>query len=147
LGSWVKLFCDGTKEFGSDFLIRCKKASWSRGRLTDIQSVFVEEGGVASCLTVPNTEWHQFDRYLVILESSGKQRSTLFAKVIQAKVTEEHVGKYISSSKIDSVVYFSVEEKKSGIMITSEDVDKWLTVAIKNKSINVFLGSKGQFDN
>ena len=55
MNGWVKKFTDGNTEVGSDYDVKNKKASWSRGRLSHITSV----------------ELHHNDS-LIIIEGTGE---------------------------------------------------------------------------
>lgn len=146
MGSWVKIFKDQTKEHGSDKDIELKKASWSKGRLDNIISVQLFEKSVCCVLSVPNTEWYQYDRYMASL-SVGSQ-SFRSARVVQAKITPSHVGKYISSSYAPGALLIEINTKsKNGILVKAKDVNLWLTAYILvNKKIGLTVCEKGAFN-
>ena len=64
---WLKLFTDGTKEYGSDEAIAKHKASWTLGRLDRIKEVILSHNKKTCSLVVPNTSWYQFDRFSVLV--------------------------------------------------------------------------------
>jgi hypothetical protein len=92
MSSWIKYFNDGSEEKGSDEDIEKGLASWSRGRLEGIESVSLFKEGHKASIVIPNTEWHHFDRYVALLEY-GANESARVARVIQAEIKEDHVGR------------------------------------------------------
>ena len=93
LGSWVKSFTDGSKEDGPDYLINAGQASWSKGKLSNITEVFLSFGFYAATLVIPNTQWHQFDRYSIKLGEDDV--ATRKYRYIQAQIQKAHVGLYL----------------------------------------------------
>jgi hypothetical protein len=134
---WLKLFTDNTKEYGNDEAIEAGKASWSRGRLDDIQEVRLFNISRTGSLTVPDTMWHQFDRLIVpLVEGTHKPQRT--HQVVQAKIYEHHIGMYLVCSCVGqrffwAVVGDKIEEAFFTKEITKHHLDKWLTVILPAK--------------
>lgn len=95
MGAWVKLFSDGTQEIGTDDDVNSGIASWSKGRLTDIREVQLTNIVTLASLSVPDTNWYQFDRYTFdIIENHAKR----IFRVIQAEIQNKHVGMWFNQS-------------------------------------------------
>lgn len=135
MGRWIKYFIDGAKEEGTDEDILLGKASWSRGELKDINSVHIYDSLFSSILSVPCSEWNQFDRYLAKIDSDGSQTIQRTSRVIQSKLKLEHVGSYINIFSIMTTTNVFVDKKPDkslqSIMITEDYVDKWLTISLE----------------
>lgn len=143
---WIKYFKDGTSEPGFDNLINENKASWSKGRLKDINVVSLKGNNYNCALEVPNTEWHQFDRFLNIM---GSNQSLRILRVIQAKITKDHIGMYFCSNNTESnnnYYYLSKEITGSCFQITEELVDQWITFIGNEKTgkFSFVVVNKGQ---
>jgi len=148
MGYWVKFFKDGTQECGTDEAISKKSASWRMGRLSEIEAVSLGEIRREVTLTAPeNTEieWHQFDRYEVVV-SNGTQEASRMFRVIQAKITEDLVGK---SFKVvikprDKAPIYTMGCNvplwdTHNFDITSDKVDFWLTIVLPKKGVPYFV--------
>lgn len=147
IGSWLKLFVDGSVEHGSDYQILDGDASWSKGRLENIISVMLSQNINSCSLYVENTEWHQFDRYIVPV-SQGTHTSQRTHRVLQAKIQEHHLGLYLNTHIIGSYFrWISIDENGKDTRITKEHIDKWLTVILPlyEKTEIKFL-NKGKMD-
>lgn len=149
---WIKFFSDGTKESGDDLAISRREASWSNGRLDHIEQVLLL-GNRSSCyLKVLDTEWHQFDRFIVPV-TEGTHRPYRTHQVIQAKVQEEHVNKFLQCSCSGNNFFWAVlNEKKDDLyfvkQITKHHVDKWITLVLPTKDYPVIsFSSKGKMRN
>lgn len=133
MGAWLKLFTDGTKESGSDQEIKWGQASWSSGRLHDIQEVRLFAGRFVCCLTIPNTSWHQFDRFKVAV-AEGMQSSFRTHRVIQAKICSHHIGQHIMCSNSGSYYFWAIVGDGRDCFfikqITEHHVDKWVTIVL-----------------
>jgi len=148
MGAWVKLFKDGSSEHGSDLDIKEGKASWSRGLLDNIVSVHLSDKMYCCALNVPNTEWYQYDRYMATLGAVGNNMSSRTARVIQAKVQPEHVGKKICLTifPYTTIATFCNDILKDGILISQEHVGLWVTMYIlTNNKIGITMSKKGAF--
>ena len=140
MGAWLKLFKDGTKEYGSDENIIKRKASWSLGRLKDITEVRLFNLSKEAGLLVPETSWHQFDRYQVII-TTGTQQSEITHRVVQAEIKPHHVGQLLVGSPIGNCCFWGVVQnvedfKKNSFFqktITKDHIGKWLTVILSEE--------------
>lgn len=147
-GVWIKSFNNGSIEIGSDFLIAEGKASWSKGQLHNIKEVFLSEGINAVTLEISNTEWYQFDRYKAFLAEKQTYR---ISRYLQAKITKEHIGFYLCYNNEDiHLCWGCLRNRPIGTFcykITSQDVDKWITVqlSLSNKP-SIVLCKKGSID-
>lgn len=150
MSMWVKHFIDGTKEIGTDSDIQKKEASWSRGRLENISYVEISNKIVLASLSVPNTEWHHFDHFIVGVDL-GKPSSQRVLRVIQAKIKDEHVGNLILPKWYGSY-YFSVTIEKLNINkecipITKDMRDKWITIVFPERGAPKYLiTERGRFN-
>jgi hypothetical protein len=148
MGTWIKTFTDGSIECGSDRDIKKRKASWTQGRLTDIEAVKIFEKNLCGVLNIPNTEWHQYDRYMASILSPNPQ-SYRTARVIQAKITPEHIGKYINPIQLAGIVLVDLDDKPNNdnILITKDYVDSWITFYILcNGKTGIVICQKGAFN-
>lgn len=150
MGTWIKIFKDGSVEHGSDKDILKRKASWSKGKLTDIESVKIFENNLCGSMIIPNTEWHQYDRYMASLLSfkDSNQQSCRTARVIQAKVKQEHVGKYINHKYMSGMLFVNLGNKANNdnILITKNHIDLWITLYLLcNGQTGIVICEKGAF--
>jgi hypothetical protein len=154
-GGWIKTFYDGKKEYGFDDLIKTHKSSWSKGQLHNIEEVTITNDQSCSSyiLAVPNTEWHQFDRFYTILNGSSQSLTYRAARVIQAKINNFHIGMNLSlhkmeeSNNIESFYYLEHLREGCGYdnIITKSAMDKWLSlILLPNDTVAVQLTQKGQ---
>lgn len=152
MGAWTKIFTDNSVEHGFDSDIKAGKASWSQGRLTNISKVQISEKLIEGVLSVPNTDWHHFDRYEAQIYM-GQAVSTRVFRVIQAKITCDHFNKYICYN-IDNTkfVWASIEEEPpkdktiSCIKINEILVNKWISLGISLKKCFLFVGERGSLN-
>ncbi len=145
MGSWVKHFNDGSTEIGSDRAISRGDASWSRGKLDDIAFVQLSSRLLTFLLEIPNTEWHQFDRYTVALD--GVSESSRVARVLQAKVLNEHFNRYLLYNKNTYLVTLGLSDHPSEWQVTKEHIGKWLTATIYSSGkISAGFSEKGKFN-
>ena len=132
-GAWLKLFYDGTKETGTDIQIQNKEASWSCGRLTDIETVHLSHSNLVGVLSVPHTSWHQFDRFA--LDTSTMRQYRLY-RAVQAEIQSHHIGQYLVSQISGRFMFWAFlsnlpENYNSDIMlIDPEMVGKWITLVV-----------------
>lgn len=89
---WIKYFTDGSIAEGLDDQVDAKEASWSKGQLENIRSINVIGNRYNFILEIENTEWHQFDRFITVVGSDSSIRQL---RVIQAKIQEHHLEKYL----------------------------------------------------
>jgi len=147
-GSWLKLFNDGTSERGSDVAIKKGLASWSKGRQDDIKSVHLEHNFNTCCLSVPNTHWYQYDRFMAMFGKTGSDVSQRVGRVIQAQITQEHVGKTLSCMVSKGITVANLDDTPSenGILISQEHVNLWVTMYILvNNQIGITICERGAF--
>jgi len=148
MGVWIKLFNDGSSEHGSDSDIINKQASWSRGRLDGIESVQIFEGNVGVVLVVPNTEWYQYDRYVALLDTPGVHVPTRVARVVQALIKPEHIGKRVNFKQAIGLFYASLEDTPSeqGLLVCKEHVGLWISIYVLiNKQAGIQFCERGAF--
>ena len=66
--AWIKYFADGSKEVGNDIDIELKRASWSRGRLTDMVSAEVLYDNKRLAILIPGKFWQSDDYEVSVFE-------------------------------------------------------------------------------
>ena len=140
IGSWQKIFVDGSTEDGHDKKIARGEASWSKGRLDGIVEVNLSEGIVFCVLTVPNTKWHQFDRY-VIPACEGTHTPTRIYRAVQAEVQEHHVGMFVVCQHANGRFFWAIVAHSKAPEtdycfnkpITEAQVGKWVTVVLPQR--------------
>jgi len=127
MGAWIKFFKDGPSEHGSDIDIAKGRASWSRGRLDSITAVQLFDNTVCLDVRVPNTSWHQYDRYLAFLGDFGENASSRSARVVQAEIKHHHVGQSVRYMRVNNTSFINMDNSQTGKIISSEDVGLWIT--------------------
>jgi len=140
MGAWLKLFTDNTKEHGSDKNIALGKASWTNGRLDNINEVRLFNHRQIASLSVPDTSWHQFDRFIAIV-FPGTRTSEVTHRVIQAEIKSHHVGLSLVSSRTGDHFFWAIVQDIQNAkeisffnkLITKEHIGKWLTVILPEK--------------
>jgi hypothetical protein len=154
MGAWIKVFNDGSTENGLDSDIEAKKASWSKGRLSDISKVQIYEKMIECVLSVQETNWHQFDRYTADISSVGTVKSKRIGRVIQAEIKQQHVGMYLCYNIEDHrflwanvTNYASKQDSQKVIRITSNLVGQWISLCISSsKNGTLWIGERGKFN-
>jgi hypothetical protein len=153
MGAWLKLFTDGTLEHGSDELIAKREASWTRGRLDGIEKVRLFNRRRTCSLIVPNTNWHQFDRFSVIV-SEGTQQPTITHRVVQAEIQSHHVGLYLVCSDSGANYAWTVvrelrdaDRNRFHKKLTDKHVSQWLTVILPDRDYpGITFSTKGKMN-
>lgn len=136
MDGWLKIFTDGSLERGSDCEIASGNASWSQGRLDNIQEVRLFDRNRVCSLSVPSTSWHQFDRFSVIV-SEGTHIPTRTHRVVQAEIIEDHIGLYLVCSDSGGYYFWTVVRDLGDAniecfhkLLTKEHIGMWLTVIL-----------------
>jgi len=134
MGSWIKFFKDRTSERGSDLDIEEGKASWTQGKLDNIISVQVFEKSLCGVLSIPDTKWHQYDRYMVSMGTVNPSIKQSFrsARIIQAKITSKHIGRsvmYLSSVGLLSA-QLTNNQADNTILLEQKHIGLWITLYI-----------------
>lgn len=145
MGGWVKIFNDATTQSGSDLDIAKGESSWSKGPLSNIKEVFLYDGLMASVLEVPDTDWYQFNRYTIILNTESP---SLVVRCVQAEVKKAHVGKYLCYNNSNSrLVWAKVSATPVGSQIyrlQESDIGRWITIILAvNKSPELYWCPRG----
>jgi hypothetical protein len=151
LGAWLKLFTDGTKESGSDQEIKWGQASWSNGRLDGIEEVRLFLGRFVCCLIVPDTTWHQFDRFIAAV-AEGKQSPYRTHRVLQAKICAHHLGQYVMCSNSGGYYFWAIVGDKKDCFfikqITEHHIDRWVTIVLPSRGFPYMnFSDKGKMNN
>ena len=154
---WIKFFADSTLERGRDKDIDAGKASWSRGRLTDIIEVRSFMGQRVGSLKVPNTHWHQFDRFVVVIGDGNVTEPLKTHCVTQAEILPRHQGQSLVCSNSGGYFFWVVVQdlKKAGDdykfskLLTDRHVGKWLTLILPKEDYpTLTFSTKGKmYDN
>ncbi len=152
MGTWEKVFYDGSSEIGRDEDIENKKASWSKGRLEKMKACWLYGFMCEVFVHIPNTEWHQFDRYEIPL-AVGQHEGRKIIRALQAEIKPEHVNcvfnHNVEGSFSDRQNFIFNQEPSDGstpILIEEENVGKWLTVTIDFKgTIRFCFTDKGKY--
>lgn len=163
MSTWIKKFIDDTEEYGDDKAIYEGRASWSRGRLEGIKECILTGFGHEVSISLPDTEWHQFDRMEVPV-GVGQHKPVRRARILQAKITVEHTSSFIEELLLGSHVedkydyyfdkrsYSILEELPANsclnhtfIEIKQKHLDKWFTIMIDDMGIHISFADKGSF--
>lgn len=151
MDTWIKKFVDDSKEMGTDKLIKEGKASWTKGRQKDIVSVTLSFDNVLATLessSSRDSEWYQFDRYVV----EGGITKKIF-RVLQVLITPREVGQEIKQTmfiynNINILGLFiepKFEKNSNWYSIKTSDVGKWLTIVIEKDSFKMLFAEKGKY--
>jgi len=140
MGAWVKLFDDGTEEYGSDEKIAQRKASWTNGRHNGIKTVKLFNLQQIATLSVPNTSWHQFDRFIVTV-AVGTQQPQVTHRVVQAEIKPHHIGQSLVCSRTGERFFWAVVQDMKDAepnsffykQIAKNHIGKWLTVILPER--------------
>jgi hypothetical protein len=148
MGAWVKVFKDGTSERGSDLDIINKKASWSKGRLKNIVSVSLFDKNKCCVLSVSETDWYQYDRYMAMLGGTGENMATRVARIVQARLQNKHLGKKIQIVKSIGITVVDLSDNiDSNFVISKEHIGQWITIyLLVNGKSGVIISEKGAFN-
>lgn len=131
---WKKFFIDGNIEEGSDVDVANKRASWSRGRLSDIEAVEAGAWGrmVRIVGEVPGEFWQSDDLWLAVASEKGgltRRRIQRLLGVGEVFLTVEKTVKYIVakvSRKPPPTVYSQIVH----VLDISSKLGLWLTLEI-----------------
>jgi len=145
MGYWIKYFSDHAQEYGRDKEIDSGDASWSKGRLSEINKVLLEEDGSTGALLFNgDSKWNQFDRFEVIM-GIGKRKSVRVYRAIQVEITEAMTDKTIYINKTSRRIICSIGRIPSysiSKLIPKSMIGQWLTVAISGKKVPFVVFSK-----
>jgi hypothetical protein len=143
---WVKTFSDNTQEVGIDSLVNSRNASWSSGRLDDLTEVELSLYPRVITVKIDETEYHQFDRYNANLGDGNKIVPTRIARILQVKITDNHLGKYLLYNIIRNNAYLitSSIQTKDSFLVTKDLIDKWATVILTKQGFFFQIGLKGK---
>lgn len=163
MAAWIKRFVDSTEEYGSDRDIEEGKASWSKGRLEGIKECVLSAFGHEVIVSIPDTEWHQFDRMEVPV-SVGQHMSIRRARVLQVKIKATHTLSFIKEVLMGSHIderynryfdkrHYSLLEKlpdcsvrnHNYIEVEQKHLDKWFTIMIDDMGVHISFADKGNF--
>lgn len=148
MNGWIKRFTDGTYEAGIDKDVEQKRASWSRGRLTEMTSVELYHDKHLLIIEGTGEFWQSDDYEIDLLESTPK----LVKRRIQKKIKE--TDRFLMmSDKMPGYHYFSVQSssmiRPTGtsctVPIKEGTTGQWLTVEVdllKSKVIFNFKESR-----
>lgn len=151
MSGWVKHFTDETKEYGIDRYIAQGKASWTKGRLSDIKQVEIITLNNNSILSVPNTEWFQFDRFEITMDSY-KPEPVRTHRAVQALLKSFHGEMLLGYNKNARCHEWHIIDYKTAKLgsyqfvkhMRPHCVGKWITVVSpKNNVPYIKFGSKG----
>jgi hypothetical protein len=132
MGFWVKKFIDGIDEMGSNEAIRIGRASWTRGRLHGIKTVYLTHGLITIGISGQG-EYHQSDTY----ESQvGINGSKMIARRVERKIvrTDRHFSIFTLPNSLH-ISFNQPELPNTKIITVKKDMfDKWLIAEINLKS-------------
>lgn len=134
-GTWVKSFTDGTYEHGADKDVSKGRASWLKGRLAGIKEVEISDGYRTCKLQVEDTEWHQFDKFVVVVASESRT-PTRTHRILQAKILATHIGTKVDLRTIGNMTVCKLADTQSDICKTTiqkSDVGSWLSLVLPAK--------------
>ena len=152
IGAWEKVFSDRSFEIGRDEDIENKRASWSKGRLDDMIACWLYGFMCRILIVLPNTEWHQFDRYEVPL-AVGNHKGKRILRALQAEIKPEHKDSFIVRTvkgEFDEKQEFRFSDEPSEdsacILIDENNIGKWFTATIDfNGTIRFCFTDKGKY--
>ena len=138
---WLKTFTDNSFEEGWDFLIDSRRASWSRGKLTNLRAVSLCNNNTVCSIWAgqfENNFW-QSDDWEVALFTSAGYRTT---RRIQKQIGK--LDNYLLLEQSESSItlrfaetIFPVDEKLCVLEIRSEHEKQWLVMEVDIKTNTV----------
>jgi hypothetical protein len=142
---WTKTFSDSTQETGTDPLIDSGFASWTNGRLEDLIEVSLSFFPRIITTKIPS-EYHQFDRFLAEIDVGNRILPVRVARVLQAKITNDHLGQHLLYNIIRNNAYLLITSQptQTSIPITKDLIDKWATVVLTKKGFFFDFCPKGR---
>jgi hypothetical protein len=96
---------------------------------------------------MPNTEWHQYDRYVAIMDP-GEQKTIRSARVIQAKIKKHHIGKSIRVANHGRSLIAELTDRylNNYILLTDNHLGSWVTMyTLINGNADVIISERGAF--
>lgn len=134
MSHWIKLFSDGTDEKGTDTNIAKGKASWSRGRLTQMIAAVLHYSGRTVRLEGIGPYW-QKDIATMSFNSSPKR----IARQLGKKINEDDIGwAALLGGGAGAFTIKIVKEEPTLILprvqVKKSDIGRFLVVTISNTS-------------
>jgi len=136
---WIKYFFDGPSERGLDDDVVAGKASWSRGRLGEMNGAELSHEGRSIFLSGSGEFW-QSDLFEV---SSASPAKTLVARRLQKKISgEDRYACFLNSGPIHSVLITGEPSSEDAIWSNSPrslsgEVGQWFVVELDVRSGSV----------
>ena len=130
MGIWIKRFTDGNIEYGDDIAIQKKQASWSRGRLTDIESVTLQHDKYR--IEIRDTgEYWQSDTYESIFPYPVAK---IVKRRIERKISEQD--KSFKPHRSNNELYLLFNNfAPSYVPIKKEMIGQWMIVELDLKEL------------
>lgn len=153
MSGWIKYFSDDTTEIGLDSAIKANIVSWSKGQLNNIREVKLLAGTHSCLLSVPNTKWHQFDRFIISV-TEGIHKPIRTHQVIQALIEDIHLDKNIACSRgakysrwVAIVDDSELKEDTFLKKVNKSLIGKWITLIVPSKGLSyVVFTDKGKIE-
>jgi hypothetical protein len=128
MNGWIKKFGDGTKEVGTDELVRAKRASWSRGRLSGMIGVELHHGASHVFLDGTGKFWQSDDYEVLLLEPTP----TLKTRRLQKKI--EPMDRFFCWDHVNGLHTFVIAHTAEGCWhhthIERRHIDHWFTIEL-----------------
>jgi len=149
---WIKIFNNRAEEMVLDEDILAGEGSWSKGELDDLYGVVILSAGKKARLIIPDTEWHQFDKFSMTV-APGKYRPNRTHQVVQALIKPHHVGKVVELNTDKKLTARSArvidKDKRSDrfffFNIRERHIGQWLSLAVeKDSSVKIGFCKRGQ---
>lgn len=133
MNGWVKYFLDSTVEIGTDNDVRLKKASWSRGRLSDMTGAKILFNNKGFLLQGIGSYWQSDDLDAKIFDKT----SSLAVRRLQKQIDKDDMWIYVTMT--DTGKKFTVQNARQDpyslppanaqtYAVTKDLVGKWLTL-------------------
>jgi len=137
---WTKYFVDNTIEEGYDDLVSARKASWSKGRLTGIESVELRHSGICLDVNLGDGIWHQQDTMISNVVAGTISPGIVVARFVGRQFNEQDVGKKIALLSL--VTHHSLRfTENEGQVVEPKMFGSWIVgcINVEKKVVQCFL--------
>lgn len=132
MNGWIKVFKDGSEEKGLDSAVERGEASWSRGRLDDMEEVILIQDNKVLSIVGPGEFWQSDDYEVSFFETKAKKVKRRIQKKITKKdevmhTTFFHEGKVVVFTPLSEKYNYTADEKTK---LDESLIGKWFTIEV-----------------
>jgi len=143
---YTKHFTDGSTEVISDELVKASRASWSRGKLSDMSAADLHMGSIMLTISGPGDYWVADDMINIAKVPTAKRPSItvpsqFVARRVQRLIIPSDVGRFVVLQVRDNKTFHMYLSAKEGpdvqYQLKEDHVGKWLTLEYDLKADEV----------